>query len=236
MSTSAERDGISLFLKSHDLDVLHDLHGKLGRVSAQDMELIIRVITEWKNEQAISNLLFYPELIPIKYRYHAIMKAMQEDAAPYYTLAAVVGLQSIKPAEFNMEQRNAIVGRLLELIGDEADVISSRASVTIWDYLDDSNFTDFLRIYPVADNTANKNILAYTMSRYAETPRKVFRKNLRQFSLPWKIRRRFLKHFKKFKKSQRDGSDVFLRAPVYEEVPNLRDVDQRVDTMMTEVA
>src|SRR5687768_13183400 len=86
------------FLKAVDLDHLLKVRHGLGQVSSEESERISLIVSEWRDGQAISNLLFYPRLIPATQRWEALDRALDENGHGYYIIAALVGLQSVEPA------------------------------------------------------------------------------------------------------------------------------------------
>ncbi len=215
------------FLKINDLDVLEQSFSELARLSERDQNLILKILKDWDSEQAIANILFYPRLIPEKQRYDVLNKALKAETAPYYMLAAVVGLQSLDRVRVNSAIKTKFALQLMEIIKSGDDIIASRASVSIWDFLDERSFPMYLDLYPVKVGSANKNIMALAMLKFKDGTKRKLKSKLKEYHLVWGKRRKFLKRFKKYKKGKKTGMDVFMLAPVYEEIPNLNDVDQR---------
>ncbi len=217
------------YLKIRDLDLLEQGFKELEAIKAPQLLLIEQVLDEWQNEQALVNLFFYPQLIPEKRRVPVLLKALGAEHAPYYVLAAVVGMQQLNPGYFATDERGELVTQLLGLVAENVALISARAAVTIWEYLEEHNVNDYLMLYPAKDSATNRNILAYVLTKYADHSKRAFKRQLRDAGLPWGRRRRFLRCFKKFLKGKRTGSNVFMQTPVYVDIPCLSDVDQRID-------
>lgn len=228
---------LSKYLKIRDLDLLEQGFKELEVIKAPQLQMIEQVLDEWQNEQALVNLFFYPQLIPEQRRVPVLLKALASEHAPYYVLAAVVGMQQLNPGYFSADDRQQLVTQLLGLVAENVALISARAAVTIWEYLEEHNLNDYLMLYPAKDSATNKNILAYILTKYADHTKRAFKRQLRAAGLPWGRRRRFVRCFKKFLKGKRTGSNVFMLTPVYVEIPCLADVDQRLDhTVSQEVA
>ncbi len=217
---------IADFLKITDLEILEHSYKNLGALSRQDAELVNRTLASWTNQQAIANLLFYPALISEKIRQDVIMKALEETEKPYLVLAAVVGLETLGMRNMNEEWRVQVYQRLLRIMQDYEDVIAARASVTVWEFAGEDDYGELLRIYPVKDSVANRNIMAFVLIRFAEATRKQLKKDLKTLQLGWSKRRKFIRHFARFRRRQRRGDGVFMQAPSYQDVPNFEDVDQ----------
>jgi Armadillo/beta-catenin-like repeat len=86
---------LEVFLTTEDLDDLLRARQRLGRVSKRDSHAAVSMLEQWADRQAVANVLFYPDLLPHTVRMPFIMKALEETEFPYYTLAAVVGLQDL---------------------------------------------------------------------------------------------------------------------------------------------
>jgi hypothetical protein len=96
----------------------------LGVVSRRDSEAALSALDDWTDQQAVANILFYPDLLPPSQRLRFLKKALGETDFPYYTLAAIVGLQSIEREEIDRKsgEREEIKDRLFALI-DHADEV-----------------------------------------------------------------------------------------------------------------
>src|SRR5215216_6035392 len=130
----------------------------LGIVSGRDSEAALSVLEEWTDQQAVAKVLLYPDLLPQPHRLRFLLKALGEMDFPYYTLAAIVGLQSIEQEEIERESgaREEIKERLFALI-DHADevmrgwepdaegvhtideVIADRASALHWPFVESAD-------------------------------------------------------------------------------------------------
>lgn len=219
------------FLRINDLEILNQSIHELTAINEQDQALIVKIITEWKAEQAIANLLFYPRLIPESLRYEALFKALCDESAPYYSLAAIVGLQTLNSSTINKAMRAKLALQLMEIIKHDSDILASRASISVWELLDDYSFPLYLKMYPVLSSSANSNILALVFDKLTSLKVREFSKQLKKYKLAWLTRYRYVKQFKKYKKAQAKGVDAILFAPVYDAIPNLADVDQHPDQL-----
>jgi len=216
------------FLRVSDYDALELVFVEISESDHSEIRFIEQILNDWKEEQAIANLLFYPSLIPESIRFDIITKALSCDDAPYYVLAAVVGLQSLKTNQWTEEQRNQIGQRLISITAQDVEIIAARASITVWEYLDGLGDAQLLMLYPVTTTTANRNIMAYALTRFADSSKKKFKQNLKAMDIKWGVRRKFVKRFKRYLRGKRNGSAVFMQAPQYIDIPSLADIDQRV--------
>ena len=85
------------FLRVTDLDDLLHAFDAMEALTVEDVARIERILGDWRNHQAVANLLFYPQLIPEGTRVQAINRALRSNDIPYFQLAATVGLQGGSP-------------------------------------------------------------------------------------------------------------------------------------------
>jgi len=208
------------FLKAKDLDDLLKIRGQIGGLTADEMKRVADILQEWQDGQAVSNLLFHPSLIPEHMRYDSIDRALRSIEKPYFTLAAVVALRSIDPGTVSLDVRKRWVSRLLEFVRLDGGTLSSRASVTIWSWLRDDDIQKFVRAYPVPDETATENIIAFTISRFGHLTRPEYRERLRLYSLGFWKRRPFLRRFDEYCQKKDAGGAVFMTMPLLSYIPN----------------
>ncbi len=225
--SSPQHSPLVRFLRVSDYDALELVFVELAESDHTEVRFIEKILDKWKEEQAIANLLFYPVLIPESIRFDTIIKALTCDDAPYYVLAAVVGLQTLKASQWTEEQRNRIGERLISITAQDVELIAARASITVWEYLEGLGDAPLLMIYPVATATANRNIMAYALTRFADSSKKKFKQNLKSMDIKWGVRRKFVKRFKRYLRGKRNGRAVFMQAPQYIDIPSLADIDQR---------
>jgi hypothetical protein len=82
-------------LKTTDLDDLLRERRDILSLTPQETERVSAVIRAWTDRQAIANLLFYPDLIPLSLRFDALDRALRSHGFPYFGLAATVGLPEL---------------------------------------------------------------------------------------------------------------------------------------------
>jgi hypothetical protein len=172
---------LEVFLTTDDLDDLLRARQRLGRVSKRDSLAAVSVLEQWADRQAVANVLFYPDLLPPTVRMRFLMKALEEMEFPYYTLAAVVGLQDLTGEEFEgaPDARKAVGDRLLTLIdwADERmrawdtaatglhtldEVIADRASVLLLEYVECADALQLVRLLDHPSDGVQNNVL-YTL-------------------------------------------------------------------------
>jgi hypothetical protein len=207
-------------LRAKDLDDLLRLRGQLSELTRQEQGRVTGIMSEWQDGQAVSNLLFYPSLIPELVRCNSIDRALCSPEQPYFALAAVVGLQSVEPDKVAVDVRKRWVTSLLEFVRSDGQVLSSRASVTIWSWLGDGQLEEFVASYPVPDETATKNIVAFSLSRFGQLTRTEYTERLRSCGLGFFKRRRMVRRFDEYQRKKDSGGAVFMTMPLLSFIPN----------------
>src|SRR5918995_5143736 len=104
------------FLATEDLDDLLDVTEDLGALASEDENMMRTILLEWRDEQAVSNLLIHSSLIPADVRLSSLLRGLHEQEQAYFVLAAVVGVQSLERAELAAADRIALRDRLLEIV------------------------------------------------------------------------------------------------------------------------
>jgi hypothetical protein len=172
---------LEAFLAAEDLDDLLQARLRIGRVSKRDTRAALSVVEQWADRQAVANVLFYPSLLPPTVRMRFLLKALEEPEVPYYTLAAVVGLQDLTGEEFEgaPEAGKALGERLLTLIDRAAErmrawdtattglhtldeVIADRASTLLLEHVERADATQLVLLLDHPSEGVRNNVL-YTL-------------------------------------------------------------------------
>jgi hypothetical protein len=215
------------FLKATDLDDLLKIRRQIGGLSADDASRVTSILREWKDGQAVFNLLIHSSLVPEEIRCEIIDRALHDVENPYFALAAVVGLNGIKPETVESVRRKRWVSRLLVFVRSNSGVLSERSSVTIRSWLkDDDDIKDFVCSYPVPNETASKNILSFTLERFGKLTRQEYSHQLQSYGLGFWKRRPFLSQFAKYTRKKKDGSAIFMTTPLLAYIPNYKPVSR----------
>jgi hypothetical protein len=119
---------LQVFLDARDLDTLADAHESLSSLDAADTAAVRQVLHQWRDPQAVANLLMYPALIPEAERAAAVLRGLDETRWPYLALAAIVGLREFDVEALPPPQRAAVLDRLLARAAADQGVIAERAS------------------------------------------------------------------------------------------------------------
>jgi hypothetical protein len=100
------------FLQAEDLDELLARRDSISEITREDAAALTAIVTSGDDEQAMANLLMYPELIPPPLRTATVLAALDGDADGYPALAAASGIGRV---EWTADERAAIGERLLRL-------------------------------------------------------------------------------------------------------------------------
>lgn len=214
------------FLRCTDLDDLLHARRELSPLTADDIRRIKSIIGDWADQQSVANLLFHPSIIPTDIRFAAIDRALRSTDTPYFALAAVVGLQSIKPADVPPETRREWRQILLGMIQSESNTLAGRASVTMFSWFSESEACELLSLYPVADDTASKNILAFALSRLGHLSADEYAQRLAACGVAPNAIAAFNDHRAEYaaKTSEGHRGAGFMKCPLMCYIPNLSEV------------
>ena len=210
--------GLRHFLSTKDLDDLLDARQPLATPTPSDTEVIEAVISEWRDEQAVSNLLIHSSLIPPATRAAALQRGLDEREHPYFVLAAVVGAPGVL-ASGSDGVRPAFRDRLLRLVAEDETVVAQRASVTLFEFLEREDAPAVVTQLGHSDDTVRHNLLAWLVSTFEKSNR--WLQLVEESSLPdavkGDIRRRLADHMT----ATKAGKFTALRSPLLSYIPNL---------------
>lgn len=133
--TPALRPPLARIVGAADLDELRRAVRALDRLGADDLAALAALVSTWRDDQAIANLLMYPKLLPPELRAAALLRAL-DGTAPYLTLAAVVGLEALDGGRFTDDERVVLRERLLALVSGVEPLLAVRAAAALAGYLD----------------------------------------------------------------------------------------------------
>lgn len=133
--TPALRPPLARIVGAADLDELRRAVRALDRLGADDQAALAALVSTWRDDQAIANLLMYPKLLPPELRAAPLLRAL-DGTAPYLTLAAVVGLEALDGGWFTDDERVVLRERLLALVSGVEPLLAVRAAVALAGYLD----------------------------------------------------------------------------------------------------
>lgn len=214
------------FLIAEDLDQLLDAWRKLGSLDADDTATVRSVLARWETPQAVSNLLFHPDLIPEDIRLDALFRGLAEQRVAYYVLAAVVGLQALDPTRLSAEERKRVAAELWDVMAQTTDVLAHRASVSFRGFVTDTDAPSVLMLLLHPDKTVRHNARAWLFSTFKDRGPEALAAAAQQTGLNEEVRRQVSDEFTEFVTNPPTGfkSPEF---PLYAYIPNLRDVVDR---------
>lgn len=147
------------FLAADDLDLLMDARDRIEGITKRDAADIADIVESWSDEQAVANLLMYPEVIPERVRPAAVLRALSDEG--YLVLAAVLGVQRLSEHdEIADDLRAGVADRLLHLLRSPIPVVAARASIAAEEHVDVIGLGRLLAAVTAADDTVFHNILA----------------------------------------------------------------------------
>jgi hypothetical protein len=118
-------DDLKRFQAAQDLDDLRAAREKITVITRADAGVLAEIVTAATDDQAVANLLMYPEVIPAQLRVPTVLAALQRSPSDYRLLAAIVGLGRL---ELDEADQKPVAGRLLELSARADEPVSSLAS------------------------------------------------------------------------------------------------------------
>jgi hypothetical protein len=219
------------FLSTTDLDDLLSAYRAMESLSPKDVASIERVIVEWRDHQAVANLLFYPQMIPEPTRLQAVDRALRSDDYPYLQLAATVGLQGLDYQDLPAERRSAWLASLAAFLDSSATVLASRASVVLYGWAVEGDELAARAIgdrYPVADHNISRNMLAALLFLYGAHSGDDLTRRLQEWQIPEDRRGLILKaHEEHVKLAAEDTRAAEWQTyPLFSYIPNLTESEQ----------
>jgi uncharacterized protein DUF7010 len=223
---------LDALLNATDLDELLRLRHEIPALTPEESDRVAAVIREWRDRQAVSNLLFYPELIPAGIRFEALDRALHSSEDPYVALAASVGLQRVAPDDVPSEKREAWILTLLTHAGSTSPVLARRASMTLGSWSRRATDTDVLQRlvsrYPMAVENASRNIIAAVLDRCGDLGADEFDQRLSDWRVSEPARAALrAAHAEYSEMKSRDGfRATLMKAPVLAYIPNLSESER----------
>ncbi len=214
---------LEVFLAAEDLDEVLDAHRKIAILDEDDGTVVRTVFAQWRNPQAVSNLLMHPTLIPEDIRLAMLFHGMYEQKVTYYVLAAVIGFQSIDLGGIKNSDRQHVLSDLLAVMRDTTDILAQRASVSFTSFATPDDASQVFALIRHADQTVRHNIRAWLFRTFESEGAEALTVAGRQSGLTEEVQRQVIEEFADFLTNPPDGfkSPLF---PLYGYIPNLRDV------------
>lgn len=214
-------DRLRAFLATDDLDELLATSRRLDDLSKEDKEIVRSVLRSWDKPLAVSNLLFYPNLIPEDIRMNAILKGLTERVHPWYVLAAVVGLQRIALEDISEEERRLILDRLIHIMEAYKGVLSSRASVSVSSFLRVENAKRMLRYLSHPNEATRWNIMAWILRAYEKKGMAWFNETIESSGISQETKDYALGRLQQYREEVRASGHSTLASEIYSHILNL---------------
>lgn len=215
---------LKTFLEAEDLDSLMEARSKLRLLDEKDTKRIRSMLQRWNSPQAVSNLLFYPSLIPDDIRISCLLKGLREKKNSYYILASVVGLQGIDSTGFSKEQRKAIKECLVSALKTSEGIISARASVTIYDFLSSEDISTAFELLSHPNEAVRHNMLCWLIRTIESSDPRTFISIVNSSNIPENTRREAIKKFQEHLRQKEIGECGLSGTQLYAYIPNLKDM------------
>ena len=214
---------VAASLTAEDVDDLLRIRSHLGSVDDADTGLIRSMLVEWRNTQAVANLLFHPDLIPADIRVNSILRGLDERSRRYLVLAAAVGLQSIEPSVLTPDGAASIRERLLRIVASDESIIASRVSVSIQPFLAKSDARVVLGLLGHPNETVRHNLLAWLLKMYFSEESDDLRRVIQATELSTDTRESVSGRIAEYAKARREGTFSPLGSTLLGYIPNLNE-------------
>ena len=212
------------FLKAEELDELLKLRGQIQILSAEEDRTVLAVIESWSDQQAVSNLLFHPSLIPAVSRERFVLKGLGDPNNTYFVLAAVVGTGALAKEKISSETRSVIKQSLIAFWADCDDVVGERASVSLRAFLEKTDLPVMIPLFSVRNDIVRENIVGWIVQTWGGLTPEKMTGEFKLFGLSWFQRRRVLGAIHKFTSKRSGVVGAFKTAPLLSYIPNLKEV------------
>jgi len=215
-------DPLQSFLRATDLDDLMRAHGELTAIPAAPAheEVVLGVLQEWRDIQAVSNLLFHPQIIPAARRWSFLLKALEQREAPYLILASVVGLPSAEFADLSTEDQSRVLDLLFEVLALDRGVLASRASVKVGSLVDEKHEEKLVALLDHPNDTVRQNILVCLVRLFGLDRAE---RMLSESETSSRHKTELATLIQRDRDREAEGSFPLLAGPLYSYIPNLAD-------------
>jgi hypothetical protein len=225
-TSSADRPEISpelkAFLGAEDLDDVGDTRDKIKVLSPKDSGAIRAILKEWKDSQAISNLLIHADLIPEDVRLDSLFRGLGEQRVPYYVLAAVLGFDHLNRDKLPAENRKRLIAKLVMILRETKDVRADRVSLTIGGFVAESDAPEMIDLMDHPNDTVRHNLRAWLFKTFKDRGAAKFAAAAGKSRLSQGAQRRLMTEFKEFVGSTEEAQDL-KSGTLFAYIPNLKD-------------
>jgi HEAT repeat protein len=212
---------LKAFLAAEDLDDLGDAHKQIKALTEEDKAAVRAALKRWQDPQAVSNLLFYPDLIPRDVRLASLLRGLGEQHVPYYTLAAVCGLGEIDADTWSAEDRKRALAELLTLLRNTNDIRAERTSLALQHFAGEREVPQIIALLEHPNDTVRHNVRAWLFRKLRNRGVEALATALRDSGLRPEARRDVLADFKEYVMAPDAAGQPRV---LFAYIPNLREV------------
>src|SRR5262249_39189589 len=171
--------------------------------------------------QAVSNLLFHPDLIPEDVRLPALLRGLNEQREPYYALAAICGVGTLDRARWSAADRKRVRDGLLATLRNTNDVRAQRASLTLGEFAGEGDAPQVIALLEHPNDTVRHNLRAWLFRALKDRGAEAFAAAVRDSGLGPEARRDVLADFTDY---VTDPDGAAYTGPLFAYIPNFREV------------
>ena len=219
----AASQNLAGFLRTEDLDDLLDALDDLGPLTPDDVQVVRAIIQEWRDEQAVSNLLIHSHLIPDDIRVASLVRGLDEEAQVYYILAAVVGIGGIDRTAISSADRTALRERLLGLISSDDSIVAERATVSLPVVLTSDDGPLVSRELAHPNETVRHNLLSWLLKEFDPESSPALLDLIDASGVSDDTKDESRRAIAEYVKKRQSGTFNPLDGPLLSYIPNLRD-------------
>jgi HEAT repeat protein len=212
---------LKAFLAAEDLDDADEARKKLKSLSDADAAAVGSVLRQWQDVQAVSNLLFHPDLIPEDVRLATLFRGLGERQENYYVLAALCGVTEIDAARWSAEDRKRVVAELLAILRGTNDIRAQRASVTVAQFAGERDAPQVIALLEHPDKTVRQNLRVWLFRTMKDRGVEALAAAARDSGLGAEAERQVVADFKDYVTNPEGAA---YTGPLFAYIPNLREV------------
>jgi hypothetical protein len=211
------------FLSAKDLDDVLGARSEIKKLSPADEQVVRSVLREWRDAQAVSNLLNHASLIPEDVREKYLLQGLAEVKLPYYALAAVLGVGELDADKLTPAQRKQYTAALRNILRDTDDVRAARASVAISHFVGRPEAPLVAAFLDHRNETARHNIRVWMFRTFDSKSKDEYAEALRKSGLAEPVQRRCLAEFTEYLRNPEKADQKRKSSLLFPYLPNLDD-------------
>jgi tetratricopeptide (TPR) repeat protein len=216
---------LKAFLAAEDLDDVGDARASIKSVAAADKAAIRGILKEWKNQQAVANLLIHADLIPEEDRLATLFRGLAERRVDYYVVAAIIGLGEINRDKLSAEDRTRLRNTLLTILRETSDVRAKRASLAFTAFVSATDAPQIIALMEHPDETVRNNLRAWLFETFKDRGIKEHAAAAGKSGLPEKTQHRLVAEFEEFVKDPRRKDQEIKTHVLFAYIPNLKEYE-----------